>query len=54
MGEWTDVASAKRGVLWGFSRDDEDEDESKDAVRTVTRLRPAGRFFSSRIAMATE
>ena len=53
MGEWTAVASAKRGVLGGFARDEDvddvdvDETEPPDLVRDGARLRASGRFLSS-------
>jgi len=58
MGEWTAVASAKRGVLGGLASDEEvDDEETEDAepadiVRAGVRFRAVGRFFSSLIAMA--
>lgn len=58
MGEWTAVASAKRGVLGGLASDEDvDDDEFEDVepadiVRAGVRLRAVGRFFSSLIAMA--
>lgn len=54
MGEWTVVASAKRGVLGGLANDDDVDVESEvetelaDMVRTGVRFRASGRFFSSR------
>lgn len=50
IGEWTAVASAKRGVLGGLSEDDVD-DESVDAVRTGVRFKARVRFFSWLIAI---
>lgn len=44
MGEWTEVASAKRGVRGCFR----DEEESVELERVGVRLRAAGRRFSSR------
>ena len=46
MGEWTEVASANRGVRGGFSEEVEDE-ESVESERVGVRLRAAGRRFSS-------
>jgi hypothetical protein len=46
MGEWMEVASAKRGVRTGFKELSED-DELDEKDRTGVRLRAAGRFFSS-------
>jgi len=51
MGEWTDVASANRGVRGGFSEESEEE-ELEEPERAGVRFRAAGRRFSSRIAMA--
>jgi hypothetical protein len=54
MGEWTAVASAKRGVLGGLANDADVDVESRvetelaDMVRTGVRFRAAGRFFSSK------
>jgi hypothetical protein len=46
MGEWMEVASAKRGVRTGFNERSEDEElDEKD--REGVRLRAAGRLFSS-------
>jgi hypothetical protein len=52
-GEWMLVASANRGVLGGLPMDDVEEEESVDDDRTGWRLRAAGRFLSSFIAIAT-
>jgi hypothetical protein len=52
-GEWMLVASANRGVLGGLPIDDVEEEESVDDDRTGWRLRAAGRFLSSFIAIAT-
>ena len=45
-GEWTEVASANRGVRGGF-RDEVEEVESVELERAGLRLRAAGRRFSS-------
>jgi hypothetical protein len=46
MGEWIEVASAKRGVRTGFKELSEDE-ELDERDREGDRLRAAGRLFSS-------
>ena len=52
-GEWTAVASAKRGVRGGLARDEDvedvdvDETEPPDLVREGARFRASGRFLSS-------
>ena len=52
-GEWTAVASAKRGVLGGLARDEDvddvdvDETEPPDLVRVGARFRASGLFLSS-------
>lgn len=53
MGEWTEVASAKRGVRGGF-RDEVEEEESVELERAGVRLRAAGRRFSSRGSRVSE
>jgi hypothetical protein len=60
MGEWTAVASAKRGVLGGLANDDDVDVESvvetelADMVRIGVRFRAIGRFFSSRPMVGNE
>jgi hypothetical protein len=51
MGEWTDVASAKRGVR-GTLSELSDEELEDVAVRACVRLRAAGRFFSPKLKPA--
>lgn len=57
MGEWTEVASANRGVLGSLANEEDVEEEPADdvepaeRVRAGVRLRAIGRFFSSWIAM---
>lgn len=46
MGEWTDVASAKRGVRGGLS-EFVDDVESEVSDRAGVRFRAVGRLFSS-------
>lgn len=46
------MASANLGVLGGFPSDDVVEVESDEDFRAVWRLRAAGRFLSSLVAMA--
>lgn len=46
-GEWTEVASAKRGVRGPLSDELSVEVESEVLVRAGVRLRAAGRLFSS-------
>ena len=48
------VASAKRGVLGGFAREELVDDESVESDRFGARCRAEGRFLSSLIAIAAE